>query len=90
MADVFENFRMCIKIYEFCKILLALGLAWQAALKKTKVKLELLTNINMLLMVEEGIRGGICNTIYQYERANNRYMKDVRKIKNHHILIIGM
>ena len=46
------------------------GLAWQAAFKKTKVKLDLLTDINMLLMVEKGIRGGICHSIYQYTKAN--------------------
>ena len=40
------------------------GLAWQAVFKKTNVKLELLTNINMLLMVEKGIRGGICHSIH--------------------------
>ena len=74
-------FWMYTEIYEFYKILLTLGLAWQAALKKTKVKLELLTDINMLLMVEEGIRGGIWNTIHRYERANNRYMKDNGKNK---------
>ena len=56
LADVFENFRnMCIKIYELdpSKFLSAPGLAWQAALKKIKVKLDLLTNIDMLLMVEK-------------------------------------
>ena len=60
LADVFENFRsMCINIYEInpAKLLSAPGLAWQAALKKTKVKLDLLTDIDMLLMVEKGIRG---------------------------------
>ena len=59
LADVLENFRnMCINIYEFdpAKLLSAPGLAWQAALKKTKVKLDLLTDIDMLLMVEKGIR----------------------------------
>ena len=70
LADVFENFRnMCIKIYELdpAKFLSAHGLAWQADLKKTKVKLDLLNDINMLLMVEKGIRGGICHSIeYQY------------------------
>ena len=57
---------MCLKIYEFdpVKFLSAPGLAWQAALKKTKVKLDLLTDINMLLMVEKGIRRGICQSIY--------------------------
>ena len=62
LADVFENFRnMCIKIYELdpAEFLSAPGLAWQAALKKTEVKLDLLADINMLLMVEKSIRRGI-------------------------------
>ena len=63
LADVFENFRnMCLEIYELDPVYFvsAPGLAWQACLKKTGVKLELLTNYDMLLMVENGIRGGIC------------------------------
>ena len=67
LADVFENFRnICVEIYELdlAKFLSAPGLAWQAALKKTKVKLDLLTDIDMLLMVEKRIRGGICHSIY--------------------------
>ena len=58
-ADVFENFRnKCIEIYELdpAHFLFASGLAWQACLKETGVKLELLTDIDMLLMVEKGIR----------------------------------
>ena len=69
LADVFENFRnMCIKIYELdpTKLVSTPGLAWQAALKETKVKLELLTDINMLLLAEKGIRRGICHSTYQY------------------------
>ena len=84
LADVFENFRkMCLKIYHLdpVKFLSAPGLAWQAALKKTKVKLDLLTDIDMLLMVEKGIRGGICHSIYRYAKANNKYMKDYDKNK---------
>ena len=42
----------------------------------TKVKLELLTDIDILLLVVKGIRGGICQTIYQYAKANHKYMKD--------------
>ena len=62
LADVFENFRnMCIEVYEFPALFLSLpGLAWQACLKKTNIKLELLTDYDMLLMVEERTRGGIC------------------------------
>ena len=67
LADVFENFRnKCIEIYELepAHFLSAPGLAWQACLKETRVKLELLTDIDMLLIVEKGIRGGICNPIH--------------------------
>ena len=78
-ADVFENFRnMCIKVYQLdhTHFLLAPGLAWQACLKKTEVELELLTDVDMLLMVEKGIRGGICHGIHRYAKANNKYMKN--------------
>ena len=44
--------------------------------KKTEVQLDLLADIDMLLVVEEGIRGGICNAIHQYAKANNKYTKD--------------
>ena len=67
-ADVFENFRnMYIKVYELdpAHFLSTLGLIWQACLKKTEVKLELLADVDMLLMVEKGIRGGICHAIYR-------------------------
>ena len=79
LADVFNNFRdMCIKEYELdpAHFLSLPGLAWQACLKKTNIELELLTDYDMLLMVEEGIRGGICHSIHQYVKANNKYMKN--------------
>ena len=66
LVDLFDNLKnMSIKIYKidpenFCS---ALRLAWKAALKKTKVKLDLLTGIDILLMVEKHIRGGICHFI---------------------------
>ena len=65
-TDVFENFRdKCVKIYGLdpAHFLSTPGLTWQACLRKTGVELKLLTNNDMLLMVEEGIRGGICEAL---------------------------
>ena len=79
LADVFENFRnTCLKVYELdsAHFLSLPGLAWQACLKKTNIKLELLTDYDMLLMVEKGIRGGICHSIHRHGEANNKYMKN--------------
>ena len=53
----------------------------QAYLKKTEVKFELLTDVDMLLMVEKGSRGGVCHAIYRYAKANNKYMKNYNKDK---------
>ena len=82
LVDVFENFRnKCIEIYELdpAHFLSTPALTWQAYLEKTQVKLELLTDIDMLLMVEKGIRGGICHAIDRYAKANNNYMKSYDK-----------
>ena len=82
LADVFENFRnMCLEIYELDPVYFvsAPGLAWQACLKKTEVKLELITDYDMLLMIEKGIRGGICQAAHRYAKANNKYMKNYDK-----------
>ena len=82
LADVFENFRnKCIEIYELnpARSLSAPALAWQACLKKTEVKLELLTDADILFTVEKGIRGGICHAIHKYAKANNRYMTNYDK-----------
>ena len=84
LADVFEHFRnMYIKVYDIdpAHLLSASGLAWQACLKKAEVRLELLTDVDMLLMVEKGIRGGICRAIYRYAKTNNKYMKNYNKDK---------
>ena len=82
LADVFENLRnKCIEIYELnpAHFLSAPGLAWQACLKNTEVKLELLTDIDMLFMVEKGIRAGICQAVHRFAKANNEYMKSYHK-----------
>ena len=84
LTHVFENFRnMCIKVYELdpAHFLSLPGLAWQPCLKKTKVELELLTDYDMLLMIEEVIRGEICHAIHRHAKANNKYMKNYDKNK---------
>ena len=84
LADVFDNFRdTCLKIYELdsTKFLSAPGLSWQVALKKTKVKLDLLVDIDMLLMVEKCINGRICHSVCRQVKANYKYFKDYDKNK---------
>ena len=90
LADVFENFRdKCIEVYGLDPVyfLSAPGLACQACLWKTGVKLELINDIDMLLMIEEGIRGGICHSVYRHAKANNKYMKDFDENKESSFLI---
>ena len=75
---------MCREIHQFidpAKHFSAPALAWKAALNRTKVKLNLLTDIDMLLMVEKGIRGGMCHSFYLYAKPNNKYVKDYYKDK---------
>ena len=82
VADVFSNFcNTCLEIYGLdpTHFLSVPGLGWPAALLKTKVKLNLSTNINILLMVEKSTRGRICHVIHQYAKANNKYMKHKQK-----------
>ena len=79
LANVFEEFpNTCLGIYKLhlACFFTALGLAWQAALTKTK-----LTGINMYLMVEKVMWGEICHDIRQHLKANNKYMKDYDKNK---------
>ena len=84
LVDVFENFRKtCLKYYKLdpCHYYTAPGLAWDACLKLTKQKLKLLTDYDMLMMFEKGIRGGISHISKRYAEANNKYVKDFDKTK---------
>ena len=79
LADVMENFRkLCEKHYELdpAHFFTVPGMAWDAMLKMTGIKLELLEDVDMLLMIEKGIRGGISNAFKRYAKANNKFMKD--------------
>ena len=84
LADVFKNFeKVYLEIYQSdpAKSISVLWLAWQEGLKNREVKIELLGDTDMLLMVEKGVRGGICHAIHQYAKVNNKYMKDCDKNK---------
>ena len=77
LADVFENFRkVCKKNYDLdpCWYYTAPGLAWDACLKITRIYLKLLSDPDMLLMFERGVRGGISMIPTRYGQANNKYM----------------
>ena len=77
LSDVFQNFRnKCLKYYGLdpCHYFTSPGLSWDAMLKKTKVKLDLITDIDMLLFIEKGMRGGISHIAHRYAKANNKYL----------------
>ncbi|XP_064645963.1 uncharacterized protein LOC135499232 [Lineus longissimus] len=79
LADILENFRQtCMTIYNIDPVWTysASGLSWQATLKKTDVNIELLTDADMHLFFESGIRGGICQASHRYAKANNPDVTD--------------
>ncbi|XP_068735762.1 uncharacterized protein [Montipora capricornis] len=78
LADVFENFRKtCLQYYKLdpCHYFTSPGLSWDAMLKMTDIKLELMTDIDMFQFIEKGMRGGTSYITNQYGKANNKYMK---------------
>ena len=84
LANVFGIFRsIYLKIYELDtrKFLSSFGLTWKAALKRSKGNSNLLSDIDILLRVKKGIRGGICHFICRHAKVNNKYIKAYDKIK---------
>jgi len=79
LCDIMEKFRTtCIIAYglDALHFLTAPGLSWQAMLKETRCKLDLITDSDMLLMVESGIRGGLTQCVKRYVKANNKDMDE--------------
>ena len=89
MTCMFKLIHYCLQIYLkileinalkhmklSCSFFICTWISMASLLKKTGVKLELLTDIGMLLMIEKGIRNGICHAIHRYAKANDKYMKN--------------
>ena len=82
LADVFENFRKtCIQYYKLdpCHYFTSPGLSWDAMLKMTDIKLELMVDIDMYQFIEKGMGGGVSYIANRYGKANNKYMKEYDK-----------
>ena len=78
LADVFENFRRtCLEYYKLdpCHYFTSPGLSWDAMLKMTNIKLELMTDIDMFQFIEKGMRGGVSYIAHRHALANNKYLK---------------
>ena len=79
LADVFENFRKtCLQYYKLdpCHYFTAPGLSWDAMLKMTNIRLNLISDVDMYQFVEKGMRGGVSYIANRFGEANNKYMKD--------------
>jgi len=84
LADVFENFKKtCLEYYKLdpAHYFTSPGLSWDAMLKMTDIKLELMSDIDMFQFIEKGIRGGTSYIASRFGEANNKYMKSYDKTK---------
>ena len=92
LADVFESFRKtCLQYYKLdpCHYFTSPGLSWDAMLKMTNIKLELMTDIDMYQFIEKGMRGGVSYIAHRYGKANNKYMKEYdEKAPSKHIMYL--
>ncbi|XP_041366673.1 uncharacterized protein LOC121381425 [Gigantopelta aegis] len=84
LADVFENFRdLCLEYYHLdsAHYFTLSGVGWDAMLRMGNVQLELLTDIDMHLMIEQGLRGGISMISKKFAKANNHYLETYNERK---------
>ena len=79
LADVFENYRKtCKKHYALdpTHYISAPGMSWDAFLRFTGIEIDLLSDLSMIQMIEDGLRGGISMASHNYCKANNKYLED--------------
>ena len=92
LADVFESFRKtCLQHYKLdpCHYFMSPGLSWDAMLKMTSIKLELMTDIDMFQFIEKGMRDGVSYIANRYGKANNKYMKEYNeKVPSKYIMYL--
>ena len=92
LTDVFENFRKtCMQYYKLdpCHYFTSPGLSWDAMLKMTNIKLELMTDIDMFQFIKKGMRGGVSYMANRYGNANNKYMKEYdEKVPSKYIMYL--
>ena len=92
LTDVFENFRShCLNYYKLdpCHYFMSPGLSWDAMLRMTGIRLELMTDIDMYQFIEKGIRGGVSYISNRYGNANNKYMKEYdEKVPSKYIMYL--
>ena len=92
LADVFESFRKtCLQCYKLdtCHYFTCPGLSWDAMLKMTNIKLELMIDVNMFQFIEKGMRGGVSYIANRHGKANNKYMKKyTEKVPSKYIMYL--